>query len=162
VKSRFVKLLGLLLAVTLSGNPVPPAHANMNISGSLCQPYGQLGTNVVVGDAYVFNKSNTSRIMVTCSVPRPPLDPGATTGSFFVDGYNPDDGTTTTCVLFSYDYTLNLLGTASFTSSPSSSAARRYTGYISWPPALLPHWVYISVRCDLPPDGILLGVTVLQ
>jgi hypothetical protein len=165
VKSRFVKLLGLLFAVTLSGNPVPPAHANTNVSAAVCQPFDEQffhsASYFGVGTGFISNDSATNTLKIVCSVPRAPLDAAATVGQFYVDGLNPgSDGTqTATCVLYSWNYNTSLLGTASYSTGPHFGP---WDGLITMPAAQLPYWAYATVLCTLPPGGSFQGVTVVQ
>src|SRR5712664_2354680 len=77
VKSRFVKLLGLLFAVTLSGNPVPPAYADpVNIAADTCVSDVGLGTaTALIGEQV--NLHFTGKVVIVCSVPYSPLPAGA-------------------------------------------------------------------------------------
>src|SRR5882672_6209260 len=120
VKSRLVKLLGLLFAVTLSGNPVPPAHADIvNIAANSCGSAPDAGLVALDSIGEKLNPYATALALMTCSVPYSPLPATATAMGFYVDGDN-RLGQTTTCTVLSADYTGQFGATASFTSSPLS------------------------------------------
>jgi hypothetical protein len=163
VKSRFVKLLGLLLAVTLSGNPVPPAHAtNINISPSLCQASGPPTSTpglIIYGDL-ILNESH-GPLNVTCSVPRSPLATAATAGSFYVDGWIPHNGDTMYCSVVSQDYNGSSLGSGSFALTAVHDS-QVFDGFITMPAQQLPYWGYTWLNCSMPKGSGLMGVTVVQ
>jgi hypothetical protein len=153
VKSRIIKMLGLVFAVTVLGNPVPPAYANLNISADACQPQSDrdaVSTSSVPG---VKQNIGGQPIILLCSVPRSPLVSTATLGMFYVDG---DGGGT--CTLYSFDYTGAFLGSSSFTNTQGGS----YDGLIVMPAAQLPVWAYTSLLCQIPFEGDFRGVTVVQ
>src|SRR5262249_22228009 len=127
VKSRSIRLGGITLvtaalAAVVCGSSVSPAYAtNINIGGTECQAgYSSESQDDV--DHYVDGVVSLGAVAslpyIVCSLPRSPLATGATSGGFYVDGDN-WFGATTTCTVYSYDYTGLFLGS----SSASSSAA---------------------------------------
>ena len=145
----FIRLLGAASVVLLSATAGAPVHASsINTSMLECQPlqpgsadlrHTELGTST----EGIFP---TPRF-VTCSVPRSP-NLGVTGGLFYVTGDNRDGMSTTSCTLFSYDYTGVFQGSVSFTRS-----APHYTQILLIPAAQLGYWAYTSLTCLLPENG---------
>jgi len=149
VKLNFIRLLGVASVVLLATNAGAPLQAaSINTSLLECQPlqpgsadlrHTELGTST---DG-VFP---TPRF-VTCSVPRQP-NSGSSSGLFYVTGDNRDGMSTTSCTLFSYDYTGAFQGSVSFTRT-----APHYTQILLIPAAQLGYWAYTSLTCLLPEDS---------
>jgi hypothetical protein len=153
---KFPELLfALVITLITSMAYVPAAHAvNLNSSApGICQSrYANPGIFLTSG---VANTGTTDPLYLVCTVARSPLPSGATTGSFYVDGTN-NPGGTTNCAIFSYNYTGETLGAASFTATNS------YDMLLTLPAAQLSTWAYVILECSIPPGGVLYGVTSLQ
>jgi hypothetical protein len=159
VNNRFVNLLGIILIVTLLASTVPPVHAqDINFAANDCQRDGASDPSIfTVNLNGVVNVAPTANLFVDCSVPRGPLAATATIASFFIDGDNFVTGSSTTCVLASFDYTGTLLGSVSVT-----SALLHYDMLVSLPVAQASFFAYVSVFCSIPPAGRLRGMTSMQ
>ena len=163
VRSGICTLFGMVFAAVLAGSLVSPAHAaNINTNAVVCE-----GTNAADQGALgrgpdgVYNGAAAIHFAL-CTVPRSPLPSGATSGSFYVDGDN-FNGQSTACILYSYQWTGQFLGSASFTSASSS-----YDVFLTLTAAQLGTYAYTSLLCQLPPtvnglaSAMLRGVTSLQ
>jgi hypothetical protein len=147
--NTLIRLLGAAGVVLLGASVGAPVQAaSINTSMLECQPlqpgqsdlrHTELGTST---DG-VFP---TPRL-VTCSVPRQP-NTGSSSGLFYVTGDNRDSMSSTTCTLFSYDFTGAFLGSVSFTRTDA-----HYTQILLIPAAQLGYWAYTSLTCQLPEDA---------
>jgi hypothetical protein len=128
-----------LLSITTS-----VSAANIQTHGSACHNYNASeALDFGYDNGGVTNRASDHRIVI-CPVARSPLASGATSGTFWVDGNN-RNGVSTTCTLFSNDYTGALMDTVAFTSSKVN-----YDQPLSLPAAQLPYYGYVSVICSLP------------
>jgi hypothetical protein len=139
------------------------AHAgNLNTSGTACQNFNAQEVldidHVVLG---VRNLNSDPR-QIICPVVRSPL---TTTPfpSFYVDGTNTPT-TSTSCTMYSFDYTGVLLGSVSFTQTASTAATLDWDQAVTFPTAQLPSYAYVSVLCLIPGNsaGVLRGATAVQ
>jgi hypothetical protein len=149
MKLKFTRLLSAAIVVLLGVNVGTPVLASsINTSMLTCQPLqpGQADLRHTEAGTSTDGVFPTSRY-VTCSVRRSP-NLGTTGGLFYVTGDNRDGMSTTTCTLFSYDYTGAFLGSASFTRS-----APHYTQILVIPAAQLGYWAYTSLTCLLPENN---------
>ena len=90
---------------------------------------------------------------VVCSLPRSPLDPVARDAGFWIDG----DGAHTSCTLTSYDFNGTFLGSKTFFNSPE-----HYDMLLVLPAAQASYYAYTYLWCQIPPGGVLRGVTSVQ
>jgi hypothetical protein len=165
VKSRFLSLFAAAAVVVLSWNPVAPAQAaNITFTAAGCHAeqvfdFPTYPEPLHWSRGRVANPTNDDRYVVVCDVPRQPLPPGATSGTFYVDGNNLSNLMTTVCVISSYDWNGSFLASASF-----SAIVTSYDGFLSLPASALGQWAYVSLSCQLPPNaaGSLRGVTSVQ
>lgn len=171
MKSRPIISLGLILGVGLCGSPVAPTHAaNINVHGASCQISGISGGikhddlvhTASFGTAVTALPPDVQWRWVVCSVPRSPLLSGATSASFYVDGFNlkvSDPNTSTECVLLAINFNGVVLASVGFTATEA-----RYDQLLTLPASALPMWAYTALECKLPitGNGALLGVTSLQ
>lgn len=170
MKKRFISLFATISGIALSSAPALPAQAaNLNTSAIGCQQdrfqglSSPLTNRIDYVDPGVVNLS-TVGTSVLCPVTRSPLAATATTGSFFVDGDN-YTGASTFCIMSSYDFLGNFVGSRGFTTS-----APRYDEFVSFPSSLLGFYNYVTLMCVLPAfntansfyGGKLRGVTALQ
>ncbi len=152
---------GVVTAALWASNVTPTRAANINIGASTCQAGYQAESQDTVLHFVngVESLGNVASLpYIVCSLPRSPLAAGATFGGFYVDGDN-IFGATTTCTIWSYDYTGAFLGSAS-----GSSAASSYDMFLSLPAAQLPTYAYTYLTCRLAKGGNsnVRGVTSLQ
>jgi hypothetical protein len=115
VTARWIKFLGLACGVLLSAHAVTPTlAANIDMTPTGCQttfaPSDQL---VHVARGVMTTDTTDTPQMVACTVPRARLAAGSGVGSFYVDGDNFNDASTS-CTLFSFDSKGHLAGAASF------------------------------------------------
>lgn len=149
MKFMFMRLLGAASVVLLGASTGAPVQASsINTSMLECQPLqpGQADLRHTELGTSTDGVFPTPRY-VTCSVPRSP-NLGTTGGLFYVTGDNRDGMSTTTCTLFSYDYTGAFQGSFSFTRT-----APHYTQILVIPAVQLGYWSYTSLTCLLPEDG---------
>ncbi len=150
MKFMFVRLLGAATLTLLGASVEAPVHAaSINTSMLECQPLQPGQTNL----RHTELGTSTDGVFptprfVTCSVPRSPSATTTTGSLFYVTGDNRDGMSTTTCTLFSYDYTGLFLGSTSFTRT-----APHYTQIVLLPAAQLGFWAYTSLACLLPENG---------
>lgn len=164
MKSQFLSSFATIIATVLLATPTAPAHAvNLNTSALVCQQSIFQGSpspiqhRIDYFEPGVVNSIDVPSAVV-CSVPRSPTAAGATTVSFFVDGEN-FSGASTFCVMSSYDFLGNFVGSRGFTST-----AATYDEFVSFPISLVGFYNYVTINCVLPPSstGRLRGVTALQ
>ena len=142
----------LLIAAAMFGVSASQAHANMNISASICQSDDlDQTTDIDFYQAGIANVSSSKSHNVWCAVPRSPVE--GDNASFWVDGYNPS-GRKTYCGLTSYNYTGDVLSTVSMVMSNAGNYDKR----VDVPSAQASTWAYVTVNCELPPGGKLYGV----
>jgi hypothetical protein len=155
VKSRIWSLYGVVAAIVLSASPVAPARAaNINMGTVDCQPHLTTGQPLALaGVNGMYNLSQSQQADVVCSLPRSPLASGATVAGFYVDG----DGAGTSCTVLSYDFTGAFLGSNFFFGS-----AAHYDTFLSLPAAQATFYAYTYLWCQIPPGGVLRGVTAIQ
>jgi hypothetical protein len=161
VKFRLIVALAIVCGVLFAASAERPALAtNINVSAPSCQASLPESVDLVVHENNgVHSFAPIGDIQwITCSIPRSPLAPGATFGSFYVDGDNVN-GAFTTCWVSSYTYLGDLLGSTSF-----QTFSAHYDILLTLPAAQLGPWDYTSLTCALPPhgNGLLRGVTTLQ
>jgi hypothetical protein len=162
MKSRLVKLIGIILAVALAGVQPQSTYANVNIHGSSCQPGTGWGLSDIGINEPGFYYSRTgpqnTYIEVVCNLPHSPPPTAATSPlAIYVDGDdNNATGQPVFCGLFSRDWTGTFLG-----SVETSRSSQSFELYLSLPAAQVPYWAYTSVVCYLPPGGTLRGITLL-
>jgi hypothetical protein len=98
--------------------------------------------------------NSTGNKDIVCAVPRSPLSSGS--GGFFIDGQNLNGGGTG-CTVFVTNFNgTPLLSKSFFSLDPV------FDGFIPFTVAEMPVFAYISVVCELPPGGILRGITAVQ
>ena len=160
VRTRWLKFTGLMCGIVLGAPFVAPAHAaNINMTATGCQttfaPSEQL-IHVAWG-VTTWDTTETPQ-MVTCTLPRAPLQFSSASGGFYVDGDNVN-GASTSCTLFSFNRNGDLAGAASFQTS-----APQYDVLLSLAAGQLSDLGHTTLRCLLPAHagGTLLGVTSLQ
>jgi hypothetical protein len=128
----------LLGSLPNSAKAVAASHA-----GSICRGSTSIQQAFLVNEPYgVVNTSTTSSAVIVCPLVR------TSTGSsvsVYVDGYLLANGQAITCVLYSFDYSGNLLGSQYF-SSPKGGT---FDIYASVPSANV--WSTATVECTLPP-----------
>jgi hypothetical protein len=167
VKLQSISLLGICGVVLLAG-PAPPVHAvNINTPSLACHQGDFQSSASPVQDRIKYTNSGIVNLVdvpthIVCDVPRSPSQT-ATTVSFFVDGDN-YTGATTTCVLYSYDYSGGFVSSLGF-----STTAAHYDEYVTFSREALGFYNYVTIMCVLPPSGIsgldgakFRGVTALQ
>jgi hypothetical protein len=95
---------------------------------------------------------------IACAVARTSPTTGPDGLGFFVDGSN-NFSQTTSCTIYSYDFTGSFLGSAQF-----SSTSANYDNFLSLPPANTPAFAYIGMICTIPgnTNGTMRGVTVFD
>jgi len=152
---------GIVTAALWGSSVSPTRAANINIGGSECQAGYQAESQDTVLHVFdsVSSLGNVASLpYIVCSLPRSPLAAGATVGGFYVDGDN-YFGATTTCTVWSVDYTGLYLGSATGT-----SAQPAFDMFLSLPAAQLPTYAYTYLTCRLAKFGnsALRGVTSLQ
>lgn len=152
---------GVVAAALWAGSASPTRAANINLGTNECQA----GSSSESQDTVLHTSTSVSSLgnvaslpYIVCSLPRSPLQPGATFGGFYVDGDN-WFGATTTCTVWSVDYTGLFLGSAT-----ASSSAPAFDMYLSLSSAQLPTWAYTYLTCRLAKWGnsALRGVTSVQ
>jgi len=159
MKPRVWKLLGIVFALALSASPIQPTHAaNINGHGTLCLPYeGRDNAKNFIMDAVgLYNRGGGSAggiAFALCPAVRSIDTTPTGFVAFYVDGDNFAGGTTT-CTLYSFDFTGTFLG-----SVQTQSSAQSYDMYLTLPAAQASFWAYTSVFCEIPPAGRLRGVT---
>ena len=164
MKSRSVCLLGTVFSVVLSANPsLPVQAANLNTNAVSCQQFLAPGNGrtdeILRQPGFVMTNTDVEGTRpIICDLTRSPLIAGATSGGFYVDGDN-FNGASTTCAVYSIDYTGVFLGASGFNTS-----APTYDIFISLPAAQLPTYAYTHLDRDLPAhgNGRLRGITSLQ
>lgn len=151
MKLTFIRLLGAAGVALLGASAEAPVHAaSINTSLLECQALQPSATDLRHTELGTSTEGvfPTPRL-VTCAVPRSPVSASPTTsGLFYVTGDNRDSMSTTSCTLFSYDFTGTFLGSVSFTRS-----AAHYTQIVLLPAAQLGFWAYTSLSCLLPENG---------
>ena len=163
MKIKLGSLLATIVGVALLAGPqVSTQAANIITGAEGCQPLTYLGYLPApneIGHVHggVHNTNPDRPLDVVCTIPRSPRTTD-TGGIFYVDGDN-FNGASTTCVLYSYDYTGTYLGQTSATSFDA-----HFDMALTLPAAQVPTWAYISIRCTLPPhsNGLLRGVASVQ
>jgi hypothetical protein len=94
---------------------------------------------------------------VMCAIPRSPVQTGINPG-FFIDGNHDNTlGIATRCMVFVHEFD----GT-SIASKTVSTTQPTYDLFVSFLPAELPTFAYVSVICTLPTNSILRGITAVQ
>ena len=161
MSSKFISVIAIVCGVVLCASAERPAFAtDINKAAPQCQANFPEAMDLIVHENNgVHTVPQTDSFQwVTCSIPHSPLASNATSGSWYVDGDNLA-GASTTCWVASYNYTGDLLGTTSFTSS-----APHYDVLLIMPAAQLGIWAYTSLTCALPAhaNGLLRGVTIMQ
>lgn len=155
-----IRLLVLAASVVLASAAVAPAPAaNLNVNAAECQSTFPPQDNLIHSDFGVSTPATWQfSLAIACALPRSPLAPGATSGGFYIDGDN-RNGASTSCAIASWDYTGLFLGATSFTTSDA-----HYDQFVSLPATQLTFWAYVTMNCQLPPNGnaTLRGVTSLQ
>jgi hypothetical protein len=126
------------------------ANTNVNISGAAFQP-SNVSTSCASYDINTVRNTCSSGQNFYASLPLLPV--GTSNATFWVDGYNPA-GQTTTCYIYSYNYDYTLLGLA----NGATSATGNFDLGIALPPAALSSWAYLTIICNVPSGGTLLGV----
>jgi hypothetical protein len=159
--SGIVVSAGIVTAALWGSSVSPSSAANINIGGSECQAGYQAesqDTVLHVLDSVSSLGNVASLPYIVCSLPRSPLAPGATFGGFYVDGDN-FFGATTTCTVWSIDYTGLYLGSVT-----GSSSQPAFDMFLSLPSAQLPTYAYTYLTCRLAKWGNsdVRGVTSLQ
>jgi len=149
----------MLIAASWIGSVSPAVAVDINFGPHDCQPWAFSSqqyppSHTTTGAT---NGGTGTNYMIVCNIPRSPLAPGMTAGSFYVDGDNPA-GTFTVCMIFSHDFTGALLGGAGF----DVTTAGPYDKLVTLPSAYLGMWAYTHIVCTLPPGGTLRGVTSIQ
>jgi hypothetical protein len=160
MESRVLKFLGLVFAVAvLSASPIESIQAaNINGHGTLCLPFEgrDNAANFIMDAVGLYNRGGgvaNGVAFALCPAVRSIDTTPTGIVAFFVDGDNFVGGTTT-CTLYSYDYTGTFLG-----SVQGQSSARSYDMYLTLPPEQASFWAYTSVACEIPAGGRLRGVT---
>jgi hypothetical protein len=161
MKSRLVKLIGIILAVGIAGVQPQPTYANVNIQGSSCQPFaaGAGGVDIFAAPTGMwFQAPAFAAIAVTCSLPHSPLLTASASLRILIDGDNPNSAPTS-CTLYSYDWSGTFLGSVT---AASSSTFGLFTLDLSLPAAQVPYWAYTSVACLQGGGSTVHGITLLD
>lgn len=119
---------------------------------TICKPYGNSSTSGLYSyTSGVYNYSN-SAMSVICPVVRTAAA-GTAGFSVWVDGTSSG---TTSCTLYSYNYTGAYLGSISF------SAAGRFDRLLTLPQSQVPTYSSQAVYCYLPTNGSLNDIEPVQ
>jgi hypothetical protein len=159
MKSRILKFLGIVFAVTLSASPIESGYAaNINGHGTLCLPYEgrDNAANFIMDAVGLYNRGGgvaNGVAFALCPAVRSIDTTPRGVVAFYVDGDNFGGGATT-CTLYSFDYTGTFLGSVQV-----QSGARNYDMYLTLPAEQASFWAYTSVFCEIPSAGRLRGVT---
>ena len=148
----------LMLALTASAGLVASAAAatQTNISLSDFHAVDPLqASNLVYSSQSVTSKSTTTTQLIA-SVTH---NPATSTVTVYVDGYHAASGQSTSCTLYSYNYTGNFLASV----TGSATVQLNWEIPLTLTTAQMGPWAYFSVLCTIPPNqqGSLFGVTVL-
>lgn len=154
------RLLGPIFGVALAATPVAPAGAtNINIATVECQVAFAPADQIWRTDYGVatFDTTETPQSVI-CSLPRSPLQVGATVGAFYVDGDN-YNGSTMSCAISAFDPDGHLAVISSF-----STSVPHFDQYVSLPADRLSPLGHTTLSCLLPAHGggRVRGVTSLQ
>jgi len=156
-RQRFFLLLSALVPIAFCA--MSANAANITTHGGACRNFDPAGVSKLdYFTSGVRNLSTTTPVNVICPVEREPLPAGVANGIIYIDGANAG-GTTTSCTVYSFDFTGTLLGTRSV-----SSSASQYDMSVSFPAALLPQYAYVAAVCTLPTNSnsVLKGVSPEQ
>lgn len=148
-----VGAIGVVASISSAG------ATNINSHGTICHHYNaSQSADIDFVTSGTYNISSSSRSVI-CPVPRAPLASGATSGGFYIDGYNPT-GKTTSCTLYSYNFNGSYLGSSSF----SITTAGSFDKYVSLTSDQLSYFAYTSVLCTLPDSSSakIYGITAIQ
>ena len=157
---KSVLKLGLIAALGSVGSLAVVSEAqavNANHSGTICKNYNAGD----VGDIdYVTSGTrnlNANPRFVICPLVRSPTTDSSIAA--YVDG-NHFGVQTTSCTLYSYNYTGAFLGSTSFTRNQSGA----WDQFVSLPAPQAPFYGSLAVLCTIPgsANGVLLDVDVLQ
>ncbi|HXL82713.1 MAG TPA: hypothetical protein VN989_01145 [Casimicrobiaceae bacterium] len=155
---KSVITLGLALAVGAFGSigvATTAQATNLNHSGTICKNFN---ASEVLDIDYLPNGTrnlNVSPRSVVCPIVRSPTSTNTLT--VYVDGKN-SGAATTTCTLYSYNYTGAFMGSTSFT------AGGTYDRLLSLASPQAPNWAAASLICGLPgsAQGTIYDIDVVQ
>jgi hypothetical protein len=165
--SRTFSALAAALIIMLAASMLSPGRAANINTVAACGPH-------VPGDAPFFatgvggaySDATNDRFM-TCSVPRSPV-PGGANGAFYIDGLTAN-GFDLPCILYSINYTGQLIGSVSFLGHGTVplGSYMSFDVFVTIPAAQLPTYAYTQLSCLMPgrtnvENAIILGATSLQ
>jgi len=154
---RHLILPALVSAVALLGIAQQSRAANTNNIGTACVEFGTTGSAARTLAPFIQGVRNTSLqvpIEVSCPVVRESLTPGLSSFSMFIDG-DLQNGGTVSCTVSSFDI-FGALKAQKFV----QSNALRFDMQAFFTIQEASDLNYIGVRCTLPPNGVIRGISV--
>ena len=153
---RVVALIALAVVALVSLVPKSEA-ANVYVSGAICTEFGKpaaQSTDVIVILNRIKNDGPSSR-QVVCAVPRSPAVPVVADSGVIIHGINTPSGATSCTV-----HVQNPVSTV--VSKTDITFDAQYHLRIPLNSNELPFDAIVAVVCQLPPGGILTGITLVQ
>jgi hypothetical protein len=156
IKCKRLLAFAVIASLALLGFAPRSYAVNINTSAVNCDelnlPTAQ-STTIFHFLTSIRNNSTDNKAII-CAVPRSPLT--SASSGFFIDGQNPN-GAGTGCSVVVTNFNGAPLGLKSFFNEQPV-----FDQFLAFNSTEMPTFAYISVFCELPPGGVLRGITAVQ